>query len=137
MTTKRAKKRGHVRARREAGPCVGIVYLVGDKLWIDAAPVARGMNFGDFVIHQRDHQEFWKQLVNQGAVPSTQHDEFPRGRVSYNKKSGKFTLLADDCILREKSLVASILSRMHLPARGTEIRADSLYRCFRCSGRNR
>jgi hypothetical protein len=118
-------------------PEVGIIYLVGDWLWIDAAPVAQGMTVGDYVIHERDHQLYWKQLVEKEAVPSTEYDEFPRGRVSYNKKSGKFMLLADDCILREKNLVASILSQMHLPARGTEIRADSPYLCFCCSGRNR
>jgi len=126
-----------MRAIGESGPRVGIVYLVGDKLWIDTAPVVRSLNVGDYVIHQRDHQEFWKQLVKQGAVPSTQHDEFPRGRVSYHKQRVEFTFAADDCILRKKSLVASILSRMQLPARGTEIRADSLYRCLRCSGRKR
>jgi hypothetical protein len=118
-------------------PEVGIIYLFGDRLWIDATPVARGMNFGDFVIHERDHQLYWKQFVEKGAVPSTEHDEFPRGRVTYNRKSGKFTLLADACILREKSFVSTILSRMHLPERGTKTSADDLYRCFRCLGRSR
>jgi hypothetical protein len=132
MTAKRVKKRGHVRAIGEAGPRVGIVYLVGDKLWIDAAPVARGLNVGDYVIHQRDHQEFWKQLVNQGAVPSTKHDEFPRGRVSYHKKRGEFTLLADHCILVKRSVVSKILSRMRLPVRATKTGMDYSYRCLGC-----
>jgi hypothetical protein len=117
-------------------PEVGIIYVVNDVLWFDTTPIASALNFGDFAVHERDHQLYWKQLVETGAVPNTEHDEFPRGRVSYDRKSGRFTLLADDCILREKSLVASILSRMHLLTRDTEIRADSLYRCFRCLGRD-
>jgi len=124
------------RSQRGA-PRVGIVYLVGDRLWIDATPIARAETFGGFAFHQRDHQEFWKQLVNQGAVPSTEHDEFPRGRVSYDKKSGEFTLLADHCILVKKSVVSKILSRMRLPARDTKTSEESRYRCPRCQRRNR
>ncbi|MGA8269477.1 MAG: hypothetical protein WB787_17090 [Candidatus Acidiferrales bacterium] len=42
------------RSHRPA-PKVGIIYFVDDKLWIDAMPVARGMNVGEYVIHERDH----------------------------------------------------------------------------------
>jgi hypothetical protein len=118
-------------------PNVGIIYLVGDKLWIDATPVNRAMNVGDYVIHESDHQRYWKQLVKQGAAPDTAYEEYPRGRVSYNGKSRKFMLLADRCILLKENLLAAILLRMHLSARGTEIKTDSLYHCLRCLGRSR
>lgn len=119
------------------GPNVGIIYLVGDKLWIDATPIAQAGNIGDFSFHKRYHFQYWEQLVKQRAVPATEYERFPRGRVSYDRKSGKFELLADPCILSEKSLVAAIFLRMNLPSRGTETGTDSLYRCFRCVGRNR
>lgn len=118
-------------------PEVGIIYLVGDKLWIDATSITRAGNFAEVVFHERDHSRYWRLLVEQQVVPSTEHDEFPRGRVSYNRKSGKFILLADVCILCEKGFVASILLRMNLPERGTETGTDSLYRCRRCLGRGR
>jgi hypothetical protein len=54
--------------------------------------------------------------------------------VSYNEKTGKYTLLADRCILGRKSLVSEILSRMNLPVRGTKLDTS---RCYRCLGRNR
>jgi hypothetical protein len=38
-------------------PEVGIIYVVGDKLWIDATPIARVVNFSDFAIHERDHNQ--------------------------------------------------------------------------------
>ena len=58
------------RSRRPA-PKVGIIYIFGGKLLIDSTPVAWGMNVGDYVIHERDHQPYWKQLVRQRAVPKT------------------------------------------------------------------
>ena len=50
---------------------VGIIYLVGDKLWIDAAPVAQALNVGDFVIHERDHQRYWERMVRRGTPPTS------------------------------------------------------------------
>ena len=55
--------------------------------------------------------------MRQRAVPDTDYVHYPRGRVNWDRKNGKFTLFADPCILREKSLVATILSQMRLPAR--------------------
>jgi hypothetical protein len=116
---------------------VGIVYLVGDRLWIETTPVAQAMNVGDFSFHERYHYQYWEQLVKQKAVPDTEYEQCPRGRVSYDKKSGKFTLLADRCILREQSLIEAILSRMCLQARDTETGTDRMYRCSGCLRRNR
>jgi hypothetical protein len=118
-------------------PHVGIVYLVGDKLWIDATPLTEAGRFVDFAIHERDHISYWDELVKSGSVPSSEYEEFPRGRVSCDTKTGRFTLLADRCILGRKNLVRKILARMNLPVRGTKIDRDSHYRCYRCLGRNR
>jgi hypothetical protein len=118
-------------------PQVGIVYLVGDKLWIDSTPVAEAGSYGDFAIHEHDHISYWAELVKSGKVPSSEYEEFPRGRVSCDTKIGQFTLLADRCILGKKSLVRKILSRMNLPVGGTKTDTDSHYRCYRCLGRSR
>jgi len=87
--------------------------------------------------HELEHEQYWKQLVKTGVAPDTEYTDLPRGRVSYDRRSGQFTLLADRCTLREKNLVGTILSRMHLPARDTETGMDSDYRCPRCQRRNR
>jgi hypothetical protein len=115
-------------------PEVGIIYVVGTKLWIDATPLAEAGRFSDFAIHERDHYQYWAQLVSTGDVPDVEYEEHPRGRVAYNRKTGKYTLLADRCILGRKSLVSQILSRLHLPPKDTETGTDSHYRCFRCLG---
>jgi hypothetical protein len=116
---------------------VGIVYLVGGKLWIDATPISLAGTFGDFSFHRRDHADYWKQLVKRGAAPDAEYGEYPRGRVSYNRKSGRFSLIADRCILREQELVNAISSQMHLPVRNIETGTDGSYRCSACLRRSR
>jgi len=112
-------------------PKVGIVYLVGQKLLVDSTPLSKAVRHGDHLIHDRNHIEYWAQLVGTGAVADDEYEEHPRGRVAYNEKTGTYTLLADRCILGEKSLVAKIVARLNLPPKNTETRTDSHYRCFR------
>jgi hypothetical protein len=118
-------------------PKVGIVFLVGRKLLIDATPLGQAGRYGDSAIHERDHISYWAELVKSGRVPNSEYEEFPRGRVAYDTKSGKFRLLADKCILQQKGVVRKILSGMNLPPRDTETGTDSHYRCFRCLGRKK
>jgi hypothetical protein len=54
-----------------------------------------------------------------------EYEEFPRGRVAYDTKSGKFVLLADRSILNRNGIVRNILSRMNLRPKGTESGTDS------------
>jgi len=131
LAERRGKGKGD-RSDRAATAQVGIVYLVGDKLWIDSTPIAGAGHYGDSAIHERDHISYWAELVKTGSVPDSEYEEPPRGRVAYNRKTGKYTLLADRCILGRKSLVSQILSRMHLPPKDTETGTDSHYRCSRC-----
>ena len=120
-----------------AAPSVGIMYVVRGKLLIDSTPLTQAGRYGDFAIHERAHIEYWAELVKKGEVPNSEYEEFPRGRVAYDIKAGKFTLLADRCILRRKNIVGKILSRLQIPLKNTEVGADSDYRCFRCLGHSR
>lgn len=118
-------------------PEVGIFFLVGTKLWIDSTPLAEAGQSSDFIFHDRDHINYRAQLVGKGDVADDEYEEHPRGRVAYNRKRGTFMLLADTCILSKKTLVETILKRMHLPIKDTDTGADGHYRCFRCLGRSR
>ena len=115
-------------------PKVGIIYLAGKKLLIDSTPTSKAVRHGDHLIHDPNHHQYWAQLVSSGAVPD-EYEEHPRGRVAFNEKTGKYTLLADRCIIGKKSLVAKIVLRLNLPPKNTETGTDSHYRCFRCLGR--
>jgi hypothetical protein len=116
---------------------VGIIYLIKGKLLIDSTPLAEAGHYGDSAIHEREHISYWAELVESGEVPNSEYEEFPRGRVAYDTKTRKYTLLADRCILGKKSLVAKIVSRLNLPVGRTKINTDPHYRCFRCLGRSR
>jgi hypothetical protein len=78
------------------------------------------------------HIEYWDKLQRVGAVPESEYDEHPRGRVMFNFKTAKFILYADECILSRKGLVRRILSWMNLPLKNTETGTDWHYRCPKC-----
>jgi hypothetical protein len=118
-------------------PRVGIIYLVGEELLIESTPLARAGRYGDFRIHERGHIDYWAELVKSGKVPNTEYEEFPRGRVAYHRNSGKFALLADECILSQEGIVGKILLELNIPPKDTDMGTDSHYRCFRCLGHNR
>jgi hypothetical protein len=124
-------------AKHLRAPEVGVLYFVGEKLWIDSTPNGEAPTYGDCLIHERNHIDYWAELVKTGDVPNVEYEQYPRGRVAYNKNSGNFTLLADRCVLGRKNLVRTILRRMHLPARDTSVGEDSHYQCFSCLRRRR
>lgn len=118
-------------------PKVGVIYLVKGKLLIDSTPLSKAVWYGDHLIHDRNHDEYWAQLVGAGTVSDDEYEKHPRGRVAFNEKTGLYTLLADRCILGKKSLVAKIVSHMSLPVGRTKIDMDPHYRCYRCLGQSR
>jgi hypothetical protein len=132
MTGKpRSKRKMQAKNAKLTEPKVGIIYLVGKKLLIDATPLSQASRHGDHLIHDRDHIRYWSQLVGTGDVPDDEYEEHPRGRVAFDERTRKYTLLADKCILGKNSLVAKIVARMNLPPKDTEIGRDVHYRCFR------
>ena len=118
-------------------PRVGIFYLIGVELFIDSTPLTQAGRYGEFRIHERGHIDYWAELVKGGRVPLSEYEEFPRGRVAYHPKSGKFGLLADNCILSREQVVGKIFSQLFIPLKDTVIGTDSHYRCFRCMGLSR
>jgi hypothetical protein len=123
---------------KPTAPNVGIFFLVDKKLLIDRTPVSDGESYGDFSIHERGHDAFWEMLRRTGAVPqASEYDDYPRGRVAYNKKTGRYLLFLDRCIFKNKSVVNKIMSELNLPTKRTETGTDSHYRCHHCLGRGR
>jgi len=113
-------------------PHVGIFWLIKGKLIIDSASLSDAEDYGHFRIHPRSHEKVWSELQKRGDVPSdVEYEEAPRGRVMYDTKTQRFTLLADRCILREKKVMGKIRQLMHLP-KNTTIGGDSHYQCSLC-----
>jgi len=113
-------------------PTVGIFWLVGEKLVFDVTPLSQAEDYGDFKIHSGNHISVWERLCLTKVVPvEMEYEEAPRGRVMYDVKNGRFSVLADRCILRRKEIVARIRKEMHLP-KNTITNTDHHYQCFRC-----
>jgi hypothetical protein len=115
---------------------VGIFWLVGERLILDASPLSEAAPYGDCLDHPTSHEDFWTAQQRLGAVPrEMEYEESPRGRVVYNRGTKRFALYADRCILKRKSVIAKILEAMHLPTSQTDVTTDGPdghYRCSRC-----
>jgi len=131
---RKLKPKAKAQTKKLSGtPDVGIVFLVSDKLLIDRTPVLKGEIYGDFRIHERGHDTYWEILKQAGNVPrDSEYDNYPRGRVAYNAKTGDYLLFLDRCILKKKSIVNKIMSELNLPANRTKMDTDSHYRCPHC-----
>jgi hypothetical protein len=121
------------RHAQEDVPHVGIFWLLNGKLIIDSTPLDEAEPYGDHLTHSRSHIDVWEQWRLSAKVPrESEYEEFPRGRVMYNTKTQRFTLLADRCILRDKDVVSRIISELHLPGENTDKGTDEHYRCSSC-----
>jgi hypothetical protein len=130
---RKLSKSRYVARHRENEPSVGIFWLVGGKLVINSVPLGEAEPYGDHLTHPRSHIEVWERWRMDGKVPGeSEYEEFPRGRIMYNTKTQRFTLLADRCILREKIMVTKIMSELNLPSEHADRGTDSHYRCFSC-----
>ena len=107
--------------------------LSGRKLLVERTPLTKAGRYGDFKIHEHGHEEYWEELLKGGAVPpGAEYEEFPRGRVAYDARTQRFSLLADRCFLRNTRKVAELIQRLRLPADRTTTGTDPHYRCVRC-----
>lgn len=123
----------HKTSRPVPEPRVGIFWVVRGKLVIDSMALSDGEPYGDHLTHPRSHIEVWEQWRLSGKIPSeSEYEEFPRGRVMYNTQTERFTLLADRCILKDKDVVAIIMSEMNLRSQSTDKGTDAHYRCSTC-----
>ena len=114
-------------------PNVGILFLVGrSTLFVHSTPVPDASSYGGFTIEEKDHLQYWEDLLRAGLVPAIQYDETPRGRCVLDRRTKTFTLLLDKCILQRKDLVAEIVKRLHLPITSLVLSEDAHYRCPRC-----
>jgi hypothetical protein len=110
---------------------VGVFWLLNGSLVMDSVPLSEAEAYGPSLLYPRGHEEVWRDWQLQDHVPQDlEYDELPRGRVSL--VDGKFVILADACIARDRALVIGVISEMELPNHRTEVRTDSHYRCKVC-----
>lgn len=113
-------------------PSVGIFWVVSGRLVVDSTLLSQAEPYGVHLTHSRSHFDVWTQFQQSGTVPAdVEYEELPRGRVIYNTKASRFTMLSDRCILKNRKLVERIKVGFGLP-KDTQVGSDSHYRCFAC-----
>ena len=125
------------RAQRErlaGSPEAGIFWNVNGKLIIAGAWIEESITTGRFAHYPTTHEKEWSLCQRVGAVPrDMQCDDPPRGRVDFDKVTGKFHLYADACILHDGAVMEKIRKDLNLPPE-ILILPDNLYQCAKCLG---
>ena len=116
-------------------PKIGIFWAVRRTLVLLGIPVSEGKGYGEYFIYEPSHYDKWRELQRDGVAPrECEYEEFPRGRVMFNRSTEPYLLLADRCILGNKQILNQIMQEMSLPKGRTVFASDDHYRCFRCLG---
>jgi hypothetical protein len=117
-------------------PMVGIFWLIGDRLILDTSPLSAAEPYGDCLGHRESHYDYWTAKQRFGTVSrEIEYEEPPRGRVVFNKRTQRFAMYADRCILKRRAVVKRIMKAMHLPTSQTNICTDGHfghYKCLKC-----
>lgn len=122
---------------------VGIVWDVRDgngprQLVIDGVSLVEAEPYGDFLTHPCGHYEVWegwRQLGPAGLVrrglPAViawhEYEHFPRGRVVFNTRSGRFILCAD-LKLQGRATLLEVLGVFGLDPLLCDVHSDPHYR---------
>src|SRR5271165_3684201 len=87
-------------------PAVGIFWRVNGVLVIDRSTLEEAEPYGDCLTHAAGHYERWQEwqalgvarlsaLGYPGRIVWTEYDQWPRGRIVYQKPTQRFVLYAD------------------------------------------
>jgi hypothetical protein len=112
-----------------------------DHSWtilIDATSLSEAEPYGDFLTHPRGHYEVWSQWQRRRAAPTArrsvlraivdhEYENFPRGRIVHDIKTGRFVVYADRR-LQQGPVIASIAERFGLTPATYVVRSDAHYR---------
>ena len=119
-------------------PHVGIFWQVWNRTYpaliTDSVPMDEAEAYGDFQTHGA-HAEYWETIAAMtpkafkraclpGVILTTEYDQWPRGRVVFNRETGRFTLYADPKL----QAPATIAAHFSLPADRFDVRSDTHYR---------
>src|SRR5580704_2164740 len=102
MRRRRPQSRPPGVPKKEKTPKVGIIFVVRDRVWIEATPTTEGEQYCDYVNHARSHEHVWAEFQAQGhASRDEDYMSAPRGRVVFCTRTSQCSLFLDRCILKK------------------------------------
>src|SRR4051794_16496195 len=91
---------------KEQSSMVGIFWWFRGRVILDASPLSEAEPYGDCFTHRKSHIAYWTEQQRLGAAPmDIEYEEPPRGRVVFDRKTERFIMYADRCILAKKAVV--------------------------------
>ncbi len=87
---------------------VAIFWLIRNKLLIWTTPLDQAEKADVFADSPFSHVEKWREAVSLYPDLPPDYASFPRGRVTYNLKTGTFLLMADKQILSKPLILRKI-----------------------------
>lgn len=119
-------------------PSVGIFWQVDGQLVVDGSPLDTAEEYGDCLTHAIGHYDRWqkwqamgyKNIVSAGypaAILSTEYDEWPRGRVVYEKPNKLFVVYADRH-LQNEAFISALKSALCIENKKSSVKSDLHYR---------
>lgn len=119
---------------------VGIFWCLRDAagvqhLIIKHCSVESAEEYGDCLTFGPGHYEVWQEWQRKGPpvsslaniVRSHEYEEWPRGRVVFDRKEGRFFVYADRRI-QKSGLIQDLVTLFHLPPDRVVVRGDPHYR---------
>jgi hypothetical protein len=120
-------------------PHLGIFWLVQTpvgkaRLLAAGCPLDQAEPYGDCLTYGAGHYETWAHWRRDRPVDaalraiarSYEYEDWPRGRIVFDRSRDLFTLYADRKLLTPAT-IARIATQFHLPAGRTEVTSDGHY----------
>ena len=119
-------------------PAVGIFWRVDGVLVIDRSTLDNAEPYGDCITHAAGHYERWEEWrALTGArrasagfpdcIASTEYDQWPRGRIVFERSLRRFVLYADQRLQRA-AIIEALKVAFGLSGAEVIVRSDSHYR---------
>jgi hypothetical protein len=103
------------------------------RLLAAGCPLDQAEPYGDCLTYSPGHYETWARWRRDRTVPalralvrSHEYEDWPRGRIVFDRSSDLFIIYADRKLLTP-AMIARIKAQFHLPAERTEVTSDWHY----------
>ncbi len=111
---------------------------MGDHVVVDYSVLDKAEEYGDCLTHATGHYDRWQQWQRLGgrmllaagypkSILSTEYDEWPRGRIVYEKPANLFVIYADRQ-LQGQEFVAALKTIFGIVQEQVVTRSDLHYR---------
>ena len=122
----------------DASPLIGIFWMIstseGVRLLAASCLLDKAEPYGDCLTFGPGHYEIWRgwrqsrelDAAARAVVRAHEYEDWPRGRIVFNREQNRFILYADRKLRRPETIEA-IQQRFQLPADRTAVEADFHY----------